>query len=136
MKPHNGSSFFFFLLTRDRAKRSFQIVGTNAETQHFPVGIPCYFVLAACALSVWPFNISAISSENEFLRIQPWPTHKTYSSVGSSFLLQAAHVQAEIIQPLATWSRHMEQHSLEESTWSNEYLGLFEKRAASETVRM
>ena len=56
--------------------------------------------------------------------------------VGSSLLLQPAHVQAEIIQPWATWSRHMEQHSLEESTWSNEYLGLFEKRAASETVRM
>ena len=25
------------------------------------------------------------------------------------------------------WSRHMEQHSLEESTWSNEYLGLFRR---------
>ena len=73
------------------------------------------------------FNISAVSSEYELLRIQPWPTSKTNSSVGSSLLLQAAHVQAEIIKPWATWSRHMEQHSLEESTWSNEYLGLFRR---------
>ena len=127
MKPLNGSRLIFFY---------WLVIGPEEHSNSWD---KCWNVTFSCWSSVLlvlrlgsvhvpcPFShliYRPFSSENEFLRIQPWPTSKTYSSVSSSLLLQAAHVQAEIIQPWATWSRHMEQHSLEESTWSNEYLGL------------